>query len=134
MINTDLSGLFYMQPSNLNTLLNMVPFSSVYVWLLYKESGVQRCVNFCLGIKFDSIDGHVCFMLIPCSLYNHSTVVQLEIRNSDTSHSSVMIKGCFSYCGLFVSSHEAENCPFNICEEWCWHFDGDCIGSVDSLC
>jgi hypothetical protein len=31
-----------------------------------------------------------------------------------------------------VSPYEAKNCPFKVCKELCWNFDGDCsCQSVD---
>ena len=32
---------------------------------------------------------------------------------------------------LFFFSYEVEYCSFEVCEELCWEFDGDCIESVD---
>jgi hypothetical protein len=32
---------------------------------------------------------------------------------------------------MYVFPYEAENCPFNFCEESCWNFDEDCIEYVD---
>lgn len=31
------------------------------------------------------------------------------------------------YAGSFVFPYEAENCPFKMCEELCWIFNGNCI-------
>ncbi|KAL6086712.1 hypothetical protein STEG23_032488 [Scotinomys teguina] len=31
----------------------------------------------------------------------------------------------------FVFPYEVESCSFQVCEELCWDFDGDCIESVD---
>ena len=36
-------------------------FSTVYLWLLYKVSGVHRYVDLCLGLQFYSINQDVCF-------------------------------------------------------------------------
>ena len=52
-----------------------------------------------------------------CFVYNYSCVVELEIRGGDTSGSSFIVQGCFSYPGFFfhmklsiVLSRSVKNC------------------------
>ena len=68
--------------------------------------------------------------LIGSSCY-HIPVVNLEIGNGDTSCISLIIQDCSKYPCFFVSPYEAENCLFNICEELCQNFEGNCVESVD---
>jgi hypothetical protein len=62
----------------------------------------------CLGLQFDSILQHIGFMPIPCYFYYCGFVVQLEIRNADTTSSSFIIQDCFSCPGLLLFPYEAE--------------------------
>jgi hypothetical protein len=67
------------------------------------------------------------FMTIPCGFYYTCSVIQIEIRDGDTSRSSFIIKICFSYPGCFVFSFEIQHCSFKLCKEWSCSFDGNCI-------
>ena len=53
-------------------------FVSVYLWLLYQKSGVPRCSDLCLDLKFNSICQSA-FLPVPLSFYYCSSVVQFEI-------------------------------------------------------
>ena len=85
--------------------------------------------------------------------------MQLEIRDGNNSRSFVVVvvvclfvclffvfvQDCCSYPGLlllflwllllllfwFGFPYEVENCSFKVCKELCWHFDGNCIESVE---
>jgi hypothetical protein len=46
--------------------------------------------------------------------YYDCSVVQLEIRDSDTSRSSFIVQDSFSYPELFVFPYEVENCSLNV--------------------
>ena len=35
------------------------------------------------------------------------------------------------YPGFFDFPYEVEYCPFEVCEEFYWDFDGHCVESVD---
>lgn len=62
-----------------------------------------------------------------CEFYCCSSVVQLEIRwcFQDFFKASGLLKlSCFS-------PYEGQNFPFMECKEFCWNFDGCCIGSLD---
>lgn len=43
----------------------------------------------------------------------------------------LLFRVVFSYLGLFVFPYKIEYCPFKVCEELCWNFDGTCIESID---
>jgi hypothetical protein len=60
---------------------------------------------------------------IPC-------VVQLEVRDGDSSRSSFIVENSFWYPRIFVIPDKFANCFFYLCEELSWNFDGDCIESV----
>jgi hypothetical protein len=105
----------------------------MYLWVHNQKSDVYTWVDLCLGLQFDPIDQCVYFISIPHSFYHYSSVVQLEIRNGDTS-SLFIVQDYFSYPQCFVISYEVENCPFKFCKELCWISDGDCIESVDCFC
>jgi hypothetical protein len=60
---------------------------------------------------------------------------------------SFIVKNCFLYSvflfvclffgflgfWVFCLSDKSENCSFDVFEELCWGFDGDCIESIDCL-
>jgi hypothetical protein len=65
---------------------------------------------------------------IPCSFYHNFSVVQLEIRDGDSSRSYFIIENSFLILienRFFVIANEFENWSFKLCEEFSWNFDGD---------
>jgi hypothetical protein len=68
---------------------------------------------------------------IPCGLYHYCFVVQLQVKRVDSPISSFIVENCLGYPDFFVFPYEVENFSFQVCEELCWNFDGDCIESVD---
>lgn len=72
------------------------------------------------------------FVTVPCCFYDYSSVVQIEIGISDTSHSSLIIQDCFGY-HLFFFPCEAKNYPFSFCEELCWYFAGGYVSVVEII-
>ena len=60
----------------------------------------------------------------PCGFYYYSSVVQLEIRNAETSSCFffLIVHNCFSYPGFSVFPCEAENYSPKVCTELCWNF------------
>ena len=74
---------------------------------------------------------------VPWCFSNYNSVIQIEIRDGDTSRSFLIIHGYFNYPGVCVCvcvcvfPHEAKDFPFKICEESCQKFDGECICCVD---
>jgi hypothetical protein len=71
------------------------------------------------------------YVPIPCSFHYYGSVVQLEIKDSDTSSSSFIVQDCFRYSRLFVISYEVENFLFKDCKELCWNFNGHWIEFID---
>jgi len=67
----------------------------------------------------------------PCSFYHYCSVVELEVRDSEFTSHSFIVKNCFLCFGFFAFPDEFENCFFCVFEELFWDFDGDCIESVD---
>lgn len=46
--------------------------------------------------------------------YYYNSIVDLEIRDGDTSRSSFIVQDCFSYPGLFVFPYKTEYCSFEV--------------------
>jgi hypothetical protein len=66
------------------------------------------------------------------AVFNHNcSVIQLEVRDGDSTRSTSIVENSFCYPKFFVIPDEFENCPFYLGEELSWNFDGDCIESVD---
>ena len=82
---------------------------------------------------FDSIPLIHVSIFVPISncFYYYSSIVQLDVKNSDASRSSFIVQDCFSFPRFFAFPYQVEYCSFQVCEELCWDFDGDCIDSVD---
>ena len=71
------------------------------------------------------------FMPIPGCFHYYSTIVELCVRDGDSSGSSLIIKGYFGYPWVFVFPYKVEYCSFKVCEELCWDFDEDCNESIN---
>ena len=67
---------------------------------------------------------------VPCSFYHNCSVV-LQRRHGDSTRGSFIVENSFCYPRFFVFPDEFANYPFYLCEELSWHFNGDCIESVD---
>lgn len=63
-------------------------FILLYISSFFIKNQVS-IVGLFLDLPFDSIDEPVCFMLILFSSHNYSFVIQLEIREVDTSTSQL---------------------------------------------
>jgi hypothetical protein len=68
---------------------------------------------------------------IPFSSFYYCSVVQVEIRDGDTTSSSFIVQDCFSYLRFFTFPYGFENCSSKACKELCWNTDGNCITYVD---
>ena len=72
-----------------------------------------------------------------CLFYAKTMLLaQLEIRNSKISRSPYhsrffLISLSLSFFFLFMFLYESEDCLFNVYEELCCNFDGDCIQTLD---
>lgn len=55
------------------------------------KSSVHRYVGLLLVFIFTPLINLPVFMLIPCSFYYYSSVVQLEDRNGDVSRRSIIV-------------------------------------------
>jgi len=49
---------------------------------------------------------------IPYSFYHYCSVILLEVRDGDSSRSSLIIEESFSYPGFFVNPNGLANCSF----------------------
>ena len=58
------------------------------------------------------------------------TVVELEIRDGETSDILLLFRIVLALLCYFVFPYEAGNCSFRLCKELCWSIYGDRIGSV----
>ena len=84
-----------------------------------------------MGLSIDSIGQPLCFMPIA-SYFNYcSTVIELDVKDSDASGGSFIVQNCFDYSGFFVFPYEVDCCSFKVCEEFCRDFDGDCVEPID---
>ena len=52
------------------------------------------------------------FVPIPSCFQDHSSIIEVEIKDGDASGSSFIVQGCFSYPGSFVFPYKVENCFF----------------------
>ena len=64
-------------------------------------------------------------------LHYCSSVIELDVTGGDASRSSFVVQDCFGLPGFFVFAYEVDYCSFNVCEELCWDFYGNCIESID---
>jgi hypothetical protein len=72
-----------------------------------------------------------CFLFFVFFLNHNCSVVQLEVRHGDSTRGSFIVDNSFLYRRFFVIPDEFANCPFYLCEELSWNFDGNCIESID---
>jgi hypothetical protein len=49
---------------------------------------------------------------VPCNFYHNSSVVQLEVRDSDSTRGSCIFENSFCYPRFFVILDEFANCSF----------------------
>ena len=54
---------------------------------------------------------------MSCSFYHNCSVMQLEVRESDSPRSSFIVENSFRYPRLFVIPDELGNCSFYVYEE-----------------
>ena len=91
------------------------------------------CLELCLGLQVDFIHQHDRFYDNSMLFHYYSSIVQFEVRDGAIFSSSFIIHNCFSYLVDLVFPYEAENYPFNFCDELCQNFDGDCTEFVDCV-
>lgn len=61
-----------------------------------------------LDLQFNPIDQHVCFCAKTTLFYLHCSVVQLEVRNGDSSSRSFIIQDLPGYPEVLVFPSEAQ--------------------------
>ena len=80
-----------------------------------------------LSILFHSISAN------PMLFYYYGFVIQLEIREHNTSSFFLFSQDVSGYLGSFVVLNIFQNFLFYFCEKHPWDFDRDCIESVYSF-
>ena len=112
-------------------LLKMFSFY-IYIFSFFIKNRVFICVWINIGV-FSSIAliSLSVFMSISSCFYYCSSIIELNVRDGDTSRSSFLVQDDFGYPGFFVLPYEVDYCSFKVCEELCWYFDWDCIESID---
>ena len=84
---------------------------------------------------FDSVPLVLLSVLMPkpeCFQYC-SSVVEFDVRDCDASTSSFIVQDCFGYPGFFAFPYEIGYCSFEVCEEFCWNFNGHCINAIHHI-
>ena len=81
---------------------------------------------------FGSIPLVPVYLFTPISncFYDYGSILELEARDGDASGSPFIVQDCFGYPWFSVFPYEVEYCSFEVCEELCLDFNGDCIESV----
>lgn len=64
---------------------------------------------------------------IPHFFQDYGFVIELKVRDDDTSVVSFILQGCFNYPGSFVFPYKADYCYFKVCEGFCWNFMGSSL-------
>jgi hypothetical protein len=123
---------FYMQTVRTALFVEDAVFFPLFFFGFFVKGQVTIGVSVYFWV-FNSIQLIHLSVSVPilCGFYHHCSVVQLEVRNSDSSRSSFIVENSFHNSGSFVFPYEVENCSFHVCEELIWNFDGDCIEFVD---
>lgn len=80
-------------------------FWCAFWFSLLKKLVVYRYVVFCLRLHFYYIDQHVFFMPIHWYFCYYSSLIQLQIRDGDTSSNSFTVQSCFICLGVFLCFH-----------------------------
>ena len=118
MIEVDLFSLLYIQLFSLTITicLRCSLFSSLYSWLLCKKEKKKiRYPEVYEIISESSIQFHCSLCMVLCKYHElllHSSVVQLEVWDDDTTSSWLIIHDYFSYsgCFMYVLLHATEDC------------------------
>ena len=71
------------------------------------------------------------FMPVPGCFDYSGLVIQFDIRYCDPFHFALLSQNYYRYSGSFMVPYTFLKCLFYICEICHWHFDRDCIESID---
>ena len=85
----------------------------ICVWINIRVFNLIPLVNFSV------------FMSILSCFHYCGSVIELDIRDGETSVSSLLYRIVLVILGSFVFPYEIDYCSFKVCEELCWDFDGD---------
>jgi hypothetical protein len=58
-------------------------------------------------------------VLLSHSSYHYESVVQIKVRDGESSRSSSTVNNCFRYPGIYVFLYEIEICSFHVLEDLC---------------
>ena len=92
-----------------------------------------KCFQVCglfLYLQFNAIDLRSASIPRPCSLYYYCTIVQLEVRDSDTYRISFIVQDYLAIFIFFLLPYEVKNCSTDsldgINSAWRgpWSFEG----------
>ena len=115
-------------------LAPLVKCASYFCFIVFGSLSKIGYSQVCGLISGSSVQFHWSFYLFLCQYQAvFSTValaVEFEVRDCDASRSFFIVQNC-GYPGFFASPYEVECCSFEVCEEFCWDFDGYCIEFVD---
>jgi hypothetical protein len=70
------------------------------------------------------------YVWIQWSFYPHCFVVEHEVRDCNSSQSSLIVLD-FGFPWLIIFTYEVQNWSYKVYKKLGWNFDGDCIESVD---
>lgn len=78
-------------------------------------------IDLCLHLQFNSIYQHICFVHISLCIYYCISVVQLELRDGDTSI-SFYCSGFFQLSWVFMFPSKSDHGSLKICEDFVLEF------------
>ena len=83
-------------------LFNMLSYFHYMIWASLSNSSVYGCVGLFQHLHFYSIDQPVCCCTNTMKFYYNCSIVQLEVRDGNTSSSTLTIQDCFIYPGFSI--------------------------------
>ena len=129
MTNIDVFALFYIYKTSYSSTIcwkcSISPMDSFSYFVKNQVSLGMR--NYSGSLNWYWFIKLSIFMPIPCNFYYGSSVVQLKIRDTDTSESFFILQECFSYPRCFVCPYQIEYCPFNCEGQLCCNFVKNCV-------
>lgn len=102
-------------------------FYSAYFWILYQKSVSIHLWIHVLELNWNPLIFLFDFMPIPSDLCYCSSEAQFIIWCGEIPGVLLLFMIVLAIWHLFVFPYVVENCPFEICEEFCCHFSVDCI-------
>lgn len=101
----------------------------IYIWVSSFPNTICECRYRCSNVFVASLIKNqmatvvqICF----CVLYSIGPLICYYAT-------TLSRRTALTVLGLFVFSYVSQGCFFQLCEEYHWYFDGDCIKSVDHI-